>query len=189
MKLDTQRVFDLIVAIPATVVLAPLLLAIGTAVRLTSPGPAVYRGTRVGQHERPFQQWKFRSMLQDAEARGLWWTSGDDPRITRIGRFLRRTSLDELPQLWNVIRGEMSLVGPRPASFPQLDQYTDEQRRIRASVRPGITGMHQARGRSANSVERAIALDLEYVQTRKLRLDVQLIIETVGAVLGRRGVT
>lgn len=189
MKLDLHRILDLVIVIPTAIAILPLLLAVGLAVRLTSPGPAIYRGVRVGRAEQPFDQLKFRSMVADAEVRGTWWTDSSDPRITRIGAFLRKTSIDELPQLWNVIRGDMAIVGPRPASFPQLEEYTAEQRLQRASVRPGITGLAQARGRSGGGgSERKIALDLEYVRSRSVLLDIRIILETIPAVILQRGV-
>lgn len=187
-RIDWQRAADLILAIAGGLVLLPVLAVIAVLVRRGSPGAAIYQGTRAGLHEHPFRQWKFRSMVADADAQGAWFTTAGDPRITPLGAFLRRTSLDELPQLWNVIRGDMSLVGPRPAAIPQLDQYAEEARRLRASVRPGITGLHQVRGRSQVSPERALELDLEWVRRRSPALYVQILAETVLATVLRRGV-
>lgn len=182
------RAVDLVLASIGLVLLLPVLAIIGFAVRRGSPGPAIYGGVRAGLRERPFTQYKFRTMVADADARGPWFTADGDPRITRLGAWLRHTSLDELPQLWNVVRGDMSLVGPRPAAIPQLEPYDPEIRRIRASIRPGITGLHQVRGRSNLTQDEALALDVEYVQRRSLRLYLQVLVETVPATLLRRGV-
>jgi lipopolysaccharide/colanic/teichoic acid biosynthesis glycosyltransferase len=179
-----KRVFDLAVALPACVILSPLILACAILVRITSSGPAIYAGTRVGRHERPFQQMKFRTMVVGAD-RGGFQTADADPRITRAGGWLRRTSLDELPQLLNVLRGEMSLVGPRPAAPAQLSLYTAEARRERASVRPGITGLAQVSGRSALVVDEAIKRDLEYVRNASFGLDLAIIRRTLSVVTNR----
>ena len=166
-----KRLFDLIVAALALVVLSPVILACAIVVRLTSPGPAIYAGLRAGHLERPFGQLKFRTMGLGAD-RGGFQTAEGDPRITPVGLWLRKTSLDELPQLVNVVRGEMSLVGPRPAAVAQLALYTPEDRRERAKVRPGITGLAQVSGRSALPVAEAIRRDVEYVRTASLRLEI-----------------
>ena len=181
-----KRLFDLAIALPSLVVLSPLILACALIVRVTSPGPAIYAGTRVGRGERPFKQLKFRTMVVGAD-RGGFQTADADPRITRVGRWLRRTSLDELPQLLNVLRGEMSLVGPRPAAPAQLSLYTDEARRERALVRPGITGLAQVSGRSALVVDEAIKKDVEYVRTASLGLDLAIIRRTLSVVTRRSG--
>jgi lipopolysaccharide/colanic/teichoic acid biosynthesis glycosyltransferase len=176
-----KRLFDLIVAALALVVLSPVILACAIVVRLTSPGPAIYAGVRAGYLERPFGQLKFRTMGLGAD-RGGFQTAEGDPRITRAGRWLRKTSLDELPQLVNVLRGDMSLVGPRPAAIRQLTLYTPEDRRERAKVRPGITGLAQVSGRSDLPVADAIKLDVEYVHTASLRLDLDIIGRTFATI-------
>lgn len=181
-----KRALDLVGALALLVVAGPLMSLISILVRATSTGPAIYAGRRVGLHERPFMQYKFRSMSLDAD-RGNFRTDAADPRITAIGRFLRKSSLDELPQLWNVVRGDMSLVGPRPAAFPQLADYTAEQRAVRASVPPGITGLAQVSGRSALTVDQAIALDMQYVRERSVALDIRILAKTVLGVLTSRG--
>lgn len=181
-----KRLFDLIVAAIALVVFAPVILACAVVVRLTSPGPAIYAGVRAGRLERPFGQLKFRTMGVGADGGGFQTAEGD-PRITRVGRWLRKTSLDELPQLVNVLRGEMSLVGPRPAAIAQLTLYTSEDRRERSKVRPGITGLAQVSGRSALSVAEAIRLDLEYVESASLRLDFEIVARTFAVITRRSG--
>jgi exopolysaccharide biosynthesis polyprenyl glycosylphosphotransferase len=177
--------------------LLPLLVAIAIAVRLDSPGPAIFRQHRVGRNGRTFVMLKFRTMSTDAGAvrdtltdqndcDGVIFKMRADPRVTRLGRVLRRYSLDELPQLFNVIRGQMSLVGPRPALPAEVDRYTvDPSRRL--VVKPGVTGLWQVSGRSDLSWEESVRLDLRYVDNWSLALDVSIVLRTLGAVLGHRG--
>ncbi len=181
-----KRALDLIVGAVLCIVAAPVIAACAIAVKIGSPGPAVYAAERIGRDERVFRQYKLRSMRVGADAAGFR-TASDDPRITAIGRFLRRTSLDELPQVWNVVRGDMSLVGPRPAAPAQLGDYTQAQRRIRASVRPGITGLAQVSGRSALALEQAVELDLWYAAHASVITDLRILARTVAIVLGRGG--
>ena len=181
-----KRLFDLVLALIGLVVLSPFILVCALLVRLTSPGPIVYAGERIGRFERPFRQMKFRTMVSGADRAGFQTAEGD-PRITRAGRFLRKTSLDELPQLVNVLRGEMSIVGPRPAAPAGLALYNDADRRERASVRPGITGLAQVSGRSALPVAEAIRRDVEYVRTASLALDIDIIKRTLAVVTRRSG--
>ncbi len=180
------------------VLVSPLLMALAVAVRLTSPGPALFRQIRVGTDGRDFTMYKLRSMYVDAEQRladlqarneaadGLLFKIRDDPRVTPLGRWLRRFSLDELPQLLNVVRGEMSIVGPRPPLPREVEQYGDDVRR-RLLVRPGLTGLWQISGRSNLSWDESVRLDLHYVENWTLALDAVIVWKTVGAVLGRRG--
>lgn len=186
-RIDCQRTVDLILAVPMALVALPLSLLIAGAVMWDSRGPILYGGTRVGLGEQPFRQWKFRTMLVGSDRFG-WETSSEDTRVTRVGRFLRRTSLDEIPQLWNILRGEMSIVGPRPAPLAQLDLYTPAERALRASVRPGLTGLAQVRGRSALSFAEKTSLDIEYVEARNILLDLRIIVETARSVVLRRDV-
>jgi lipopolysaccharide/colanic/teichoic acid biosynthesis glycosyltransferase len=181
-----KRAFDLTLATIAAIVLSPIIAACALAVRATSPGPAFYRTTRIGRNERPFQQIKLRTMIAGAESGGFRTAAGD-ARITPFGRRLRALSLDELPQLWNVIRGDMSLVGPRPAAPAQLSDYTESQRAERARVRPGLTGLAQVNGRSSLALDQAIAYDLSYARAPSLWRDIAIIARTVPAVLARRG--
>ncbi len=179
------------------VVLSPLFLAIGAAVRLTSPGPVFYRQERVGQDRTPFVMWKFRTMFVDADARkaelaqsnehdGLMFKMRRDPRVTRVGRLLRRTSLDELPQLINVLTGSMSLVGPRPPLPEEVACY-DEVELRRLTVRPGMTGLWQISGRSDLSWDETIELDLHYVDNWSFTSDVDVMARTLRAVVDGRG--
>ena len=178
-----KRAFDLAVAIPATIVLAPVMAGIAAWVRIDSPGPAIFRQRRAGAFGRPFTCLKFRSMVDGAEGKGAGLkVTEDDDRITRAGRVLRRLSLDELPQLINVIRGEMSIVGPRPTVPAQIEHYDAVQRR-RLLARPGLTGLAQVRGRAAIPWSERIALDVEYVDNWSFALDLRIIAETVRVVL------
>ena len=181
-----KRALDLVVGTILLIVLSPVIAACMIAVKVGSPGPALYAAERIGRDERSFRQYKLRSMRIGADAAGFR-TATDDPRITCVGRFLRRTSLDELPQLWNVLRGDMGLVGPRPAAPGQLGDYTAEQRRVRASVRPGITGLAQVSGRSSLGLEEAIAFDLWYATHASVWTDLKILARTLSVVVGRRG--
>jgi lipopolysaccharide/colanic/teichoic acid biosynthesis glycosyltransferase len=181
-----KRLLDVALAAVGLVVLSPIFLVCALLVRLTSPGPVIYTGERVGLGERPFRQMKFRTMVVGADRAGFQ-TADHDPRITPIGRWLRRTSLDELPQLINVLRGEMSVVGPRPAAPPQLPLYRPAERLERARVRPGITGLAQVSGRSALTVAESIAYDAAYARDASLWLDLRIIGRTVSVVAHRSG--
>lgn len=190
--------FDRLVAATALVLLSPLLLAIAAAIRLTSPGPALFRQVRIGKGGRKFEMLKFRSMrvtaeqeLADLLARneasdGLLFKIRQDPRITAVGARLRRFSLDEVPQLVNVLRGQMSLVGPRPPLPAEVQQYADDVQR-RLLVKPGLTGLWQVSGRSDLSWEESVRLDLDYVENWSLALDLSILWKTGAAVLSRRG--
>lgn len=178
-----KRSGDLLVAGLALLVLTPLLLLLAVLVRLDSPGPVLFRQQRLGRGGRPFAIFKFRSMVADAERRGGYSTQAGDPRITRVGLWLRRTSLDELPQLLNVLRGDMSLVGPRPDVPAQQALYSPHDWALRCSVRPGITGLSQATLRSAATVGQRLALDLRYVKQVSFLLDLGVLVRTVGQLL------
>jgi lipopolysaccharide/colanic/teichoic acid biosynthesis glycosyltransferase len=182
-----RRAFDLVVASLALAVSSPVLLAAIIAVRVESPGSAIYRQRRVGRDGEPFDILKLRTMVTGAEhvGRGLAVSEGDT-RITRVGRFLRRTSLDELPNLVNVLRGEMSIIGPRPTVPVQVDRYTDRQRG-RLAVKPGITGWAQIHGRTSLPWDERIELDLWYVEHRSWRLDLQILRRTAQMVIGGQG--
>jgi lipopolysaccharide/colanic/teichoic acid biosynthesis glycosyltransferase len=185
-----------VIAALALLALLPVLLVLAVAIRLNSAGPALYRQERIGFGGRPFQMWKLRTMHTDADDRradlseALGWPPlfkmVDDPRVTGVGRFLRRWSLDELPQLWNVVTGDMSLVGPRPGMPDEVGAFREGFAR-RFAVKPGITGLWQVSGRSALSWEESVRLDLAYVDDRSLGLDVRILFRTVPAVLRRDG--
>jgi lipopolysaccharide/colanic/teichoic acid biosynthesis glycosyltransferase len=181
------RMLDLLVGGIGCLLAAPLVALAALAIRLESPGHPIYRQARVGKDGRPFQICKLRTMVRGAEftGAGLAIQEGDD-RITRIGAFLRRTSLDELPNLWNVVRGDMSIVGPRPTIQVQVDQYTERQRG-RLTVKPGITGWAQINGRASLPWHERIELDLWYVEHRSLRLDLRILARTAKLVLSGEG--
>jgi lipopolysaccharide/colanic/teichoic acid biosynthesis glycosyltransferase len=184
---DLTRVLDLLIAGLGTVLSAPVIAVFALAIRLESPGHPIYTQTRIGLDGRPFRIYKLRTMVSGAEftGAGLAINQGDD-RITRMGTFLRRYSLDELPNLWNVLRGEMSIVGPRPTIAVQVEQYTPRQRG-RLSVKPGITGWAQVNGRASLPWSERIELDLWYVEHRSLRLDLSILARTLGMVLRGHG--
>ncbi len=178
-----KRIADLLIALSLLLLLAPLMLALALVVRLDSPGPVLFRQQRVGRGGVPFWMLKFRSMVVEAPRLGGYSTAADDPRITRSGRWLRRASLDELPQLINVLLGEMSLVGPRPDVPAQRAEYSDHDWQMRHLVRPGITGLAQATLRSEASSTQRTTLDLHYVSELSLKLDLLILLLTVRQLL------
>lgn len=181
----TKRAMDLAAACVGLVMLAPVLCAVAAVVRVHLGHPVLFRQMRPGLRGRPFELVKFRTMRDATDVHGR--AVPDSERLTNVGAFLRRASLDELPELWNVIRGDMSLVGPRPLLMEYLPLYTPEQAR-RHDVRPGITGWAQVQGRNALSWEEKFELDTWYVDHQSLRLDLKIMAMTVQRVVGRRGV-
>jgi exopolysaccharide biosynthesis polyprenyl glycosylphosphotransferase len=192
-----KRALDLFVTSIALIVAAPLMLGIALLIRLTSPGPVLFRQRRVGAQERDFTIFKFRTMVVNADAQrdglvgsneadGLLFKMRRDPRVTKVGRLLRRTSLDELPQLFNVLRGEMSLVGPRPALPDEATRYAEAQR-ARLRVKPGVTGLWQVNGRHDLAFEDYVRYDLFYVENWSLTMDLYILAKTVPALLTARG--
>lgn len=181
------RAVDLLIAAVALVVLSPFLLVAAIAIKLGSRGPVIYRQRRVGRDEREFEMWKLRTMVRGSDPVGVGTiVYRDDPRVTSAGRFLRRTSLDEVPNLVNVLRGEMAIVGPRPTIPAQVDDYTPFQRR-RHEVLPGITGWAQVQGRAGIPWEERIELDVDYVDHRSAALDARILLKTAWLVLTGRG--
>jgi lipopolysaccharide/colanic/teichoic acid biosynthesis glycosyltransferase len=173
-----SRVLDVVLAAALLVITSPLLALAALAIRLESRGPVFYRQLRVGQGGTPFELWKLRTMVPGAETMGAGiYVIEGDTRITRVGRLLRRFSLDELPNLVNVLKGELAIVGPRPTVQEQVDRYTDRQRR-RLEVRPGITGWAQINGRTSLPWPERIELDVWYVEHRSLRLDLRILART-----------
>jgi len=173
-----SRALDIVLAAVLLVVTAPLLALVALAIRLESRGPVFSRQRRVGTHARPFQLWKLRTMVPGAEAMGAGiYVLEGDPRITRVGRMLRRFSFDELPNLLNVLQGDMAMVGPRPTVQEQVDRYTERQRR-RLEVKPGITGWAQINGRTSLPWPERIELDVWYVEHRSVRLDLRILART-----------
>jgi lipopolysaccharide/colanic/teichoic acid biosynthesis glycosyltransferase len=200
-----RRSLDLVGACSALLLLAPVVLAVLLAVRIDSRGPALFRQRRLGRGKQPFTLLKFRTMYIDADEqrhrdyvrtligaadaqreRGGLYKLHKDERVTRVGRFLRRWSLDELPQLWNVVRGEMSLAGPRPVIGYEADVYP-EWYEERFAVKPGITGLWQVSGRNERTYDEMVRLDIEYVRRQSLWLDLSILFRTVWTVLTRKG--
>jgi lipopolysaccharide/colanic/teichoic acid biosynthesis glycosyltransferase len=192
-----KRLLDLILSGGALLALSPLLLLIAASAKLEDGGPIFYRSTRVGRGGRPFCFWKFRSMIRDAESSrdrlqnlnevdGPVFKIENDPRITRVDRILRRTSMDELPQFWNVFIGDMSLVGPRPPIAEEVVKYEPWQLR-RLSVRPGLTCLWQISGRCRIGFDEWMRLDMEYIDRRSFALDVEILARTIPAVLSGEG--
>jgi exopolysaccharide biosynthesis polyprenyl glycosylphosphotransferase len=193
-----KRAVDLLVATLLLCLLSPLMLTIALAVKLTSSGPVFFTQERYGRNRRRFRIYKFRSMVADAEglmnsieslneAQGPIFKIRKDPRITKVGRLLRRMSLDELPQLFNVITGDMSLVGPRPMSLRDVQRFSEGSLMRRFSVMPGITGLWQVSGRSNTDFDTWIRLDLQYIDQWSPGLDFRILLRTIPAVLSGRG--
>jgi len=179
-----NRLADVALAGLGLVVSSPVLAAAAVAIKLEDGGPILYRQTRVGKDGRDFEVLKLRSMVVDAERQGAGYAvDRGDARITRVGRLVRRTSIDELPQLWNVVRGDMSVIGPRPTLRYQVDRY-DERQRHRLDVRPGLTGWAQIHGRATLPWAERIELDLWYVEHRSSRVDLRILARTPLALLG-----
>ena len=194
--LRAKRAFDITVCLLAAPVVVPLLLLCVLAVRLDSEGPVFFSQKRTGRHNQRFSMWKFRTMCKDAEAMKASlqhlnilpapdFKVPNDPRITRVGRFLRKSSLDELPQLWNVLRGDMSLVGPRPTSFGS--ETWDLWHTARLEVRPGLTGLWQVTGRGVMTFDERLRLDIAYLRSMSFGTDLRIILRTVGVVFARSG--
>jgi lipopolysaccharide/colanic/teichoic acid biosynthesis glycosyltransferase len=183
-----KRVLDLVIATAAVLLTAPVVALAALAIRLESRGHPIYTQTRVGKDGRPFEIYKLRTMVSGAEFQGAGLAiAAGDGRITRVGSLLRRYSLDELPNLWNVLKGEMAIVGPRPTLEHQVQQYTPRQRG-RLAVKPGITGWAQINGRASLPWPQRIELDLWYVEHRSTALDLRIVSRTVGLVLSGSGI-
>lgn len=193
-----KRFMDILGAGLALLLLSPLLLVVGLAILVEDGRPIFFSQERIGAHGKPFRIYKLRSMRIDAEEKraslqgynessdGVIFKMRDDPRITRIGRFIRKASIDELPQLWNVMCGDMSLVGPRPALPSEVEQYSLEERQ-RIMIKPGITCFWQVSGRSTLSFSEQVQLDVEYIQSQSFWLDMRLLMKTIPAVILARG--
>lgn len=179
-----KRAFDVASCSAALMVLSPVMLYCVTRIKRESPGPVIYAQRRVGKGGRVFSIYKFRSMYIDAEARGAQWAQGDDPRVTPFGKFMRKTRLDEIPQFWNVVKGDMSLIGPRPERPGFCDEF---EKRIhgwhyRTLVRPGISGLAQVTGGYDLLPKEKVKFDLRYIETRSIHQDIVLMLKTLGVV-------
>ena len=192
-----KRIMDVVCSAAALAVLSPIFLAVAVAIKLEDKGPVIFTQNRTGKDGRVFRMYKFRSMYVDAEKRrsellarneadGPLFKIADDPRVTKVGRFIRRTSIDELPQLVNILKGEMSIVGPRPLVTYEQNQCTEYQAQ-RLLVKPGLTCIWQVSGRSDTSFEELIEMDLEYIRNQSLWLDIKLILKTVVVVFTHKG--
>lgn len=187
-----KRATDVILSLGLLMVASPFMLLTALAVRLESPGPVIYRQARVGLHEKEFMVYKFRSMRQDAEKNGAVWAQANDVRVTRVGKIIRKTRLDELPQLWNVLKGDMSFIGPRPErmTFVRELKKTIPYYGLRHTVKPGLTGWAQVRypyGASEEDARRKLEYDLYYIKNMSLLLDLNIIFKTAGVVLFPKG--
>jgi undecaprenyl phosphate N,N'-diacetylbacillosamine 1-phosphate transferase len=182
-----KRLFDTVLVLPAVVILLPVFAVIIIAIRVSSKGPAVFKQKRAGKNGTPFTCYKFRTMKIDVDPFGSSPKSGDDPRLTKIGKFLREYSLDELPQLFNVLKGDMSMVGPRPLYVSQMAEWNERQKK-RLLVKPGLTGLAQISGRGELTREEKLELDVEYVETAGFWTDIKIILATVSQVFRRKSI-
>jgi undecaprenyl phosphate N,N'-diacetylbacillosamine 1-phosphate transferase len=182
-----KRGFDVVICLPAAMVLLPFFALTVVAIRLTSKGPAIFRQQRAGRDGKPFIFYKFRTMKLDVDPFGPSPKSGGDPRLTKVGRFLREYSLDELPQLYNILEGDMSVVGPRPLYLSQVPEWSERQKK-RLLVRPGLTGLAQVSGRGELTREEKLELDVKYVETAGILTDIRIILATIGLVFKRKSI-
>jgi lipopolysaccharide/colanic/teichoic acid biosynthesis glycosyltransferase len=182
-----KRLFDFALSLSATIVLLPIFIFIYAAIRLSGKGPAIFRQERAGKNGRPFMFYKFRTMTDDVDPFGPSPKSKDDPRLTKVGKFLREYSLDELPQLFNVLKGDMSIVGPRPLYMSQMAEWNDRQKK-RLLVKPGLTGLAQISGRAHLTREEKLELDVKYVESAGFWRDVKIILRTIAQVVTRKSI-
>jgi lipopolysaccharide/colanic/teichoic acid biosynthesis glycosyltransferase len=182
-----KRGLDIFIALAAMVILSPVLVAIGITIRLSSKGPAIFKQERAGKNGRPFVFYKFRTMTLDVDSFGPSPKSGQDPRLTKVGKFLRECSLDELPQLFNVLKGDMSIVGPRPLYLSQIPEWNERQKK-RLLVKPGLTGLAQIGGRAELTREEKLELDVKYVETASFLADIRIILATIVQIFNRKNI-
>lgn len=182
-----KRVLDILIALAAMVILSPVLIAIWIAIKLSSKGSVIFKQERAGKNSKPFVFYKFRTMKRDVEPFGPSPKSGRDPRLTKVGKFLREYSLDELPQLFNVLKGDMSIVGPRPLYISQIPEWNERQKK-RLLVKPGLTGLAQIKGRAELTREEKLEFDVKYVETASLLTDIRIILATVAYVFKRKNI-
>ena len=187
MKEFWKRTFDICISLLAIVILLPVFAVIAIAIRVSSKGPILFKQERAGKNGKPFTFYKFRTMKMDVDAFAPSPKSSDDPRLTKVGKFLREYSLDELPQLFNVLKGDMSIVGPRPLYVSQMAEWNEEEKK-RLLVRPGVTGLSQIKGRASLTQEDKAKLEAEYVEKQSFWLDIKIILLTFGVIFGKKGV-
>jgi lipopolysaccharide/colanic/teichoic acid biosynthesis glycosyltransferase len=182
-----KRGLDILISFLATVTMLPIFVLIVVAIRIASKGPAVFKQERAGKGGKPFVFYKFRTMKLDVYPFGPSPKSGKDPRLTKVGMFLREYSLDELPQLFNILKGDMSIVGPRPLYVSQMAEWNERQKK-RLLVKPGLTGLAQISGRGELTREEKLELDIKYVETASLLTDTKIILATIAQVFGRKNI-
>ncbi len=187
MKKFSKRLLDISISLLIMVVLLPVFAVIIIVIRVSSKGPVVFKQERAGKNGKPFMFYKFRTMRADVDSFGPSPKTGDDPRLTRVGKFLREYSLDELPQLFNILKGDMSIIGPRPLYVSQMAEW-DERQKKRLLVKPGLTGLAQISGRGELTREEKLELDVKYVETAGFRLDMKIVFATVAQVFGRKNI-
>lgn len=187
MEKSLKRTFDILVSLLTLVVLSPVFAVISIVIKAGSKGPVIFKQERVGKDGKPFVFYKFRTMKLDADPFGQSPSSGDDPRLVKMGKFLREYSLDELPQFFNVLKGDMGIVGPRPLYVSQITELSDYHKK-RLLVRPGVTGFSQVYSRSELTSESSLDLEVEYVEKQSFWLDIKIIFLTFGVVIGKKGV-
>jgi len=187
MKEFWKQIFDTCISVLAIIALSPVFAVIAIAIRVSSKGPAIFRQERAGKNGVPFTFYKFRTMKVDAAPFGPSPKSGDDPRLTKIGKFLREYSLDELPQLFNVLKGDMSIVGPRPLYVSQMAEWNERQKK-RLLVKPGLTGLAQISGRGELTREEKLELDVKYVETASFWTDIKIIVATIVQIFRRKSI-
>jgi lipopolysaccharide/colanic/teichoic acid biosynthesis glycosyltransferase len=182
-----KRILDISISLAAVVILLPVFAVIIIAIRISSKGPAVFKQERAGKDGKPFMFYKFRTMKLGVEPFGPSPKSGEDTRLTKVGIFLREYSLDELPQLFNILKGNMTIVGPRPLYVSQMSEW-DERQKKRLLVKPGLTGLAQISGRGELTREQKLELDLKYVETASFLADIKIILATIAQVFGRKSI-
>jgi len=187
MKKFFKRILDISISLPAVLLLLPVFAIVIIAIRVSSKGAAIFKQERAGRNDKPFVLYKFRTMKLDTDPFGQSPKSDNDPRLIKIGKFLREYSVDELPQLFNILKGDMSIVGPRPLYVSQISELSDYHKK-RLLVRPGLTGLSQIYGRSSLLGKSTLDLEVEYVEKRNFWLDIKIILLTFGALLRKKGV-
>ena len=187
MNTINKRIFDIVFSLPVTAVLLPVFAVIIIAIKISSKGLVIFKQERAGKDGKPFVFYKFRTMKIDVDPFGASPKSGEDPRLTKVGMFLRQYSLDELPQLFNILKGDMSIVGPRPLYVSQMSEWNERQKK-RLLVKPGLTGLAQISGRGELTREEKLELDIKYVETAGLLTDTKIILATIAQVFGRKNI-
>jgi len=182
-----KRIVDIVISLPVVIILLPVFAVIIIAIKISSKGPAIFKQQRAGKDGKPFVFYKFRTMRPDVDPFGASPKSGEDPRLTKVGMFLRQYSLDELPQLFNILKGDMSIVGPRPLYISQMSEWNERQKK-RLLVKPGLTGLAQISGRGELTREEKLELDIKYVETTGLLTDTKIILATIAQVFGRKNI-